>query len=391
MGGRQIVTEQSQKALYGMTADIDQNEAAFAGGTANKDDEGEPVLEDLWTYFEQEGEFPIEENADLESTDNADFVDNAVVCSDDALSLYLRQMGEMPLLSQEEEVALAKKMERGRQAQEKLEAQSGLAQSELALTYEQIVDLKRQIEEGRQARQHFIEANTRLVVSEAKHYRGSGLSFLDLIQAGNVGLIRAVDRFDYRLGNKFSTYAVWWIRQAIRRTLTRQGHTIRLPAHLQQRLRKLRRTARRLEKRLTRRPTAEEIATALGMEDIRRIRRLLQIGQQTLSLNTLIEGENSESELVNFIEDEDSPSPSQQAQKNMMQEDIKALIDKVLSPRELEVLHRHFGLGSDEPETLQAVADDFGVSRERVRQIERRALRKLRHPSNRYKLREYLS
>jgi RNA polymerase primary sigma factor len=311
---------------------------------------------------------------------------NDAVLADDLLSLYLNQMGELPLLSPEEEVSLAQKMERGWQAQEQLSALT-----EPAFSAEQTAVLKQHIEEGHRARQLFIEANTRLVVSEAKRYRGSGLSFSDLIQAGNLGLIKAVDRFDYHMGNKFSTYAVWWIRQSIRRTLTNQGYTIRLPAHMRQRVQKFERTARTLEKTLGYPPTPEEIATALGIEDTRNVRHLLRIGQPTLSLNTLVEGGDGTSELANFIEDEDTLSPAQQVQNSLLQEDVKMLMGRVLSPRELDVLQRRFGFDGGETQTLVAVANDLKISRERVRQIEQCALRKLRHPTVSHRLREYLS
>ena len=328
------------------------------------------------THFEHEGAFP-----------GNDYVDRSDdLLSDDTLSLYLNQMGALPLLSQEEEVALAKKIERGRQAQAQLKDQK-----KYELTCDQIAELEQQIQAGQQARQHFIEANTRLVVSIAKHYRGSGLSFLDLIQAGNIGLIKAVDRFDYQLGNKFSTYAVWWIRQTIRRALTSQGYMIRLPAHMRQRVEKFRRTAQKLEKTLHRYPTPEEIAAALEIENVRNVRRLLRIGQRPLSLNTLVDGGDGTSELASFIEDESSLSPPQEVQTHLLQEDIEMLMDQVLSPRELEVLRRRFGFDNNEAQSLQALADDLEISRERVRQIERHALRKMRHPAISYKLRAYLA
>ena len=355
--------------------DAEQDDALPMQETSTKRDEDWPDIEDLLSYAESEDAFSRDKHTD-----------SNVLIPDDTLSLYLNQMGELPLLSQEEEVVLAKKIERGRQAQKQLKGQ---AESEL--TCDQIAELQRQVEKGQQARQHFIEANTRLVVSEAKRYRGSGLSFLDLIQAGNIGLIKAVDRFDYRMGNKFSTYAIWWIRQAIRRTLTNQGYTIRLPAHMRQRMHRFQRTARRLEKTLGYPPTPEELAAALGIENVRNVRRLLRIGQHTLSLNMPVDGGDGTSELASFIEDEGTPTPSQQVQKHLLQEDIETLMDRVLSPRELEVLQRRFGFNNGEAQTLSAVADDLKVSRERVRQIEQRALRKLRHPTISYKLREYLS
>ncbi|MBN2393991.1 MAG: sigma-70 family RNA polymerase sigma factor [Anaerolineae bacterium] len=366
---------QFQEALDTIQEDADQDAPLSMQKASDGKDEDWADIEDLLTYIEPEDVFPADTHTDSDA-----------LIPDDSLSLYLNQMGELPLLSQEEEVALSKKIKRGRQAQEQLEAQA-----ESDFTAEQFAELNRQVEEGQQARQHFIEANTRLVVSEAKHYRGSGLSFLDLIQSGNIGLIKAVDRFDYRLGNRFSTYATWWIRQTIRRTLTNQGYTIRLPAHMRQRMHRFQRTARKLEKTLGYPPTPEGIAAALGIEDVRNVRRLLRIGQRTLSLDAPVDGGDGTSDLTSFIEDEATPTPSQQVQKHLLQEDIETLMDRVLSPRELEVLRRRFGFNDGEPQTLSAVADDLEVSRERVRQIEQRALRKLRHPTVSYKLREYLS
>ena len=366
---------QFQEAPDTMQEDAGQNDALPMYEVSDGKDEDWADIEDLLTYSESEDAFPADNHTDSD-----------VLMPDDSLSLYLNQMGELPLLSQEEEVILSKRMERGLQAQEQLKTQA-----ESALTCDQIAELKHQVEEGQQARQHFIEANTRLVVSEAKRYRGSGLTFLDLIQAGNIGLIKAVDRFDYRLGNKFSTYATWWIRQAIRRTLTNQGYTIRLPAHMRQRMQRFQRTARSLEKSFGYPPTPEEIAAALGVENVRNVRRLLRIGQRTLSLDAPVDGGDGTSELTSFIEDKGTPTPSQQVQKHLLQEDIETLMDRVLSTRELEVLRRRFGFDDGEAQTLSAVADDLKVSRERVRQIEQRALRKLRNPTISYKLREYLS
>lgn len=302
---------------------------------------------------------------------------------EDELSLYLSQMGSSDLLSPEEEVALSRTIQDGKRAEKKLMQENDLTDDEIE-AYEHM------LEEGKQARKHFIEANTRLVVSEAKRYRGSGLSFMDLIQAGNVGLIKAVDKFDHTMGNKFSTYAVWWIRQTIRRTLTRQGHSIRLPSYLRQRMVKFHRTAQRLEKKTGRQPTPEEVADELGVENVRRLRRLLLVGQHTLSLNTPVDGKEGEGELAYYIEDKDSPSPQQLVQKHMLKEEIKAVMEEVLTSKELMVIKQRFGLGGWQPHTLQALADRLGVSRERVRQIEKRALRKLRHPYSSHKLRAYV-
>jgi RNA polymerase primary sigma factor len=227
------------------------------------------------------------------------------------------------------------------------------------------------------------------VVSVAKRYRNYGLPFQDLIQAGNIGLIRAVDKFDHELGNRFSTYAMWWIRQSIERTLTQQGHTIRLPYYLRSRLRRISQRANKLEKRLGHRPNVDELAEDLGEDDVGELRRLLQISDRTVSLNTPV-GKEEDTELLTMLEDVNTPSPAETVQGHLMVEELNALMEEVLSPREILVLHKRFGLRDEERHTLQELADVLGISRERVRQIERKALRKLRHPYNRRRLREYL-
>jgi RNA polymerase primary sigma factor len=304
------------------------------------------------------------------------------VPSDDAIALYLSQIGHRDLLGKEDEVSLAGRIQAGREAKEHL-ADGG------DLTAAERTKLESQVLEGESARERFIEANTRLVVSVAKHYQNYGLPFQDLIQAGNIGLIRAVDKFDAAKGNRFSTYAVWWIRQAITRTLTRHGYTIRLPHYLRSRLRRVRETTSRLEKQLGRRPHLDEVAEALGQEDVESLRELLEIPVSTASLNVPV-GEDGDSELLNLIPDEDSPSPAETVQSHLMQEDLEAVMGDVLSRREIVVLCKRFGLHGEPTHTLQQLADEMGVSRERVRQIERRALRKLRHPYQRRKLRSYL-
>ncbi|MGC9347693.1 MAG: sigma-70 family RNA polymerase sigma factor [Anaerolineae bacterium] len=256
--------------------------------------------------------------------------------SDNVLTLYLSRIGQVNLLTPEEEVTLAKQIEAGKGARRELEERTDL-------TPEEEQELLDRIRAGEEARDHFIEANTRLVVSVAKRYRNYGLPFQDLIQAGNVGLIRAVDRFDYEMGNRFSTYAMWWIRQSIERTLTQQGHTIRLPYYLRNRIRRIRRRANKLEKRLGRRPTVDELAEELGEESAEQLGRLLQISGRTVSLNMPV-GDGESTELLNMIEDVDTPSPAETVQDQLMREELQAVMEEALSDREILILCKRFGL-----------------------------------------------
>ncbi len=301
----------------------------------------------------------------------------------DHLALYLQSIGEVSLLTAEEERNLASRIEAGRTAKENL---IHVAEEP---SPDEIQHLEQLVLDGEMARAHFIEANTRLVVSIAKHYRNYGLPFQDLIQAGNIGLIRAVDKFDGLKGNRFSTYATWWIRQSIMRSLTQQGHTIRLPAYLRKRLREIREVSDRLESESDRTPTVEEIADVLGMDDVAGLSWLMEISRTTTSLNVSV-GDDGDSELLNLIADDDAPTPAESAQSHLMHEDLEEVMRDVLTPRELEVLRERFGLEGRRSHTLSEVAEELHVSRERARQVERTALRKLRHPYNGRKLRGYL-
>jgi RNA polymerase primary sigma factor len=300
----------------------------------------------------------------------------------DVISLYFDQIGNVPLLNSTEETMLARQIEQGVKAEQMLSEPRDFSGTEYA-------ELQARIAKGQEARQRFIEANTRLVVSVAKHYRNYGLPFQDLIQAGNIGLIRAVDKFDYRMGNRFSTYAIWWIRQGIKRALTEQGYNIRLPYYVRSRLRSIDNVTRDLERQLNHKPSVEEIADAMDDPDVNQLRELLQISERTVSLNTPL-GDGDETELLNLIADEDSPGPAESVQSQMMQEDLEMIMHAALTVREIEVLSQRFGLRHHQRHTLQEVADKLGVSRERIRQIERKALRKLRHPHHRRKLLGYL-
>lgn len=329
---------------------------------------------------EEELDRALEDEEALDEVPEADLL--VGISTDDVLSLYLRRIGQVPLLTREEEVALAKQIEIGKAAEQRLAADDNL-------TVDEMDQLQDEILKGEAARERFIEANTRLVVNVAKRYRNYGLPFQDLIQAGNIGLIRAVDKFDYEMGNRFSTYAMWWVRQAIKRTLTQQGYTIRLPYYLRSRLRQVAQTRQRLEKQIGRRPTIQEIAEALGETDVQQLRRLVQISQRTVSLNTPV-GDEGDSELLHLLEDEVTPSPPETVQSQLMHEDLTAVMNDALTDREIDILSRRFGLNDHKRHTLQELADDLGISRERVRQIERKALRKLRHPYQRHRLLDYL-
>lgn len=301
------------------------------------------------------------------------------IAADDTISLYLKEMARVPLLTPEEETTLAKRLERGRRA-ERLLAKGGYTEEEAAR-------LRREVVQGQQARDHLIRANTRLVVSIAKKYMGQGVPFSDLIQEGNLGLMKAVEKFDYRRGYKFSTYATWWIRQAITRALADQGRTIRVPVHMSDRLRKLHQVSRQLEQMWGRKPTPEELAAELELEPAK-VRWMLRVSRHPVSLERPV-GEEEDSELGNFIEDVDAPTPPEVAYHHMLQEKIEEVL-ATLTPREARILRLRFGLQNGRSYTLEEVGKKFGLTRERIRQIEGQALRKLRHPRRSRQLRDYL-
>jgi RNA polymerase primary sigma factor len=272
---------------------------------------------------------------------------------DDPVRMYLKEIGRVPLLSAEEEVSLAKRMEQG----------------------------------DEEAKRRLAEANLRLVVSIAKRYVGRGMLFLDLIQEGNLGLIKAVEKFDYKKGYKFSTYATWWIRQAITRAIADQARTIRIPVHMVETINKLIRVSRQLLQELGREPSADEIAEEMEIP-VERVREIMKIAQEPVSLETPI-GEEEDSHLGDFIEDEDAPAPAEAASFILLKEQLQEVLD-TLTPREEKVLRLRFGLDDGRSRTLEEVGQEFGVTRERIRQIEAKALRKLRHPSRSKKLKDYL-
>ncbi len=309
---------------------------------------------------------------------------------DDSVGLYFREMGQQQLLSAEEEVQLAKEIEAGRIAVQRLAGEPSPNENpaEVLISDDELDELILVKEVGDAARAHLIRANTRLVVSIAKKYRGRGLQFLDLIQEGNVGLMKAVEKYDYRRGNRFSTYATWWIRQAVTRALANHGRTIRIPAHLGGRISKLYQVAQELEQELGRQPSAEEIAENMDLP-ADRVRWMLRTSRQPVHLERPV-GDESDAELGDFIEDVELPQPAETVANNMLTEEIGEILDQ-LTPREARILRLRYGLQDGESRTLKEVGEMFGLSRERIRQLEKEALRKLRHPNFAGHLRQYLS
>jgi RNA polymerase primary sigma factor len=312
-------------------------------------------------------------------------LDLATADGHDPISLYLREIGSIPLLTGEDEQALARGYEAGRKATERL-VEADLNGS-APFSPEERSSLERVREDGERARIKLIQANSRLVVHIAKKYKDNGVPFMDLIQEGNLGLIRAVEKFDYRKGFKFSTYATWWIRQAVTRAIADQARTIRVPVHMSEQIAKLTAVTRRLEQELGRQPNLEELAREMDMTP-RRIERIREVAQRPLSLEMKI-GEEQDSELGDFIPDEDTPEPTEQAGREMLREELESVLGS-LTPREAQVLELRYGLVDGTQHTLEEVGERFGVTRERIRQIETKAIRRLRHPTRSKKLRDYL-
>lgn len=303
------------------------------------------------------------------------------IASDDTVGLYFKEMSQVPLLSLQEEISLARRIE-----------QAGYARCELAgangnASPGRIRELELTIQDGHAARDQLIKANTRLVVSVAKKYVGHGVPFLDLIQEGNLGLMRAVEKFEYRRGFRFSTYATWWIRQMITRAIADQGRTIRVPVHMTDRIRQMYRLSYELEQKMGRPATLEELASEMQL-DPKKVKWMVRVSWTPISLESPI-GDDDESELGMFVEDSNSPSPAQIVYQQMLRERVNEVL-ATLSPREARILRLRFGLDSDRPYTLEEVGQKFGLTRERIRQIEGKALRRLRHPRRARMLREYL-
>ena len=335
---------------------------------------------------DEDGEPAMDEIAEIEEEELVD--PNTLVDSfniDDPVRMYLKEIGKVPLLTADQEVELATVMSAGR------EAEARVAQAEAdgsTIPEEEMVELKKQIKAGEKAKQQLAEANLRLVVSIAKRYVGRGMLFLDLIQEGNLGLIKAVEKFDYTKGYKFSTYATWWIRQAITRAIADQARTIRIPVHMVETINKVIRVSRQLLQELGHDPSPEEISAEMNMP-VDKVREILKIAQEPVSLETPI-GEEEDSHLGDFIPDEAASEPSEAASFTLLKEQLVDVLG-TLTPREEKVLKLRFGIEDGRTRTLEEVGKEFNVTRERIRQIEAKALRKLRHPSRSKKLKDFLN
>ncbi len=304
------------------------------------------------------------------------------VGADDTIGLYLKEMSRVALLSLDEEVQLAQQIESGKQARRTLDRLNG------HLTPVRRSELERIEAEGQTAREHLIKANTRLVVSIAKRYMGRGVPFLDLIQEGNLGLMKAVEKYEYERGFRFSTYATWWIRQTISRSIADQGRTIRVPVHMVDRIRQLYRQTHELEQKLGRAPTTEELAESLSVSP-GKVEWMMSVSWLPLSLESPINDDEEDSELGMFVEDQLTPTPVQSAYSKLLRDKIEEVLD-TLPPREARILRLRFGLENGHTYTLEEVGQKFGLTRERIRQIEGKALRRLRHPRRARQLKEYL-
>jgi RNA polymerase primary sigma factor len=349
--------------------DLDRLEDIFsallAAGIVCADDAIEP--EEITAKIPQISQEEKIEEAGLESID-----------ADDSVGLYLKEVGRVPLLTAKEEVHLAKRIEEGRNARELLASGN--------VPLKQQYELRRQIEGGWAAREHLVTANSRLVISVAKKYMGRGVPFLDLIQEGNIGLIRATKKFDYRRGHKFSTYATWWIRQAVTRAIADQGRTIRVPVHMGDQINKLLRLSHQLTQKLGRDPSTEELALELEVPP-KKVENMIRVARRPLSLETPTDDEDSV--LGDFVEDEEAAEPAELTTQTLMREQLMDVLDG-LPPREVRILQLRYGLLDGRSYTLEEVGRKMGVTRERVRQIEAQALSRLRHPNHKRLLVDYL-
>ena len=387
---------------------LDYNEVSDYFKDMNLDEERlDKVLEhlesagiDVIRMDDAEVEIPDDDDVVLNDEDDVDMenIDLSVpdgISIEDPVRMYLKEIGKVPLLTADQEIDLAQQMEDGMMAERILELGSADkvdVKEEEQEAYERVKDkneaeLKNLCLIGNEAKKRLAEANLRLVVSIAKRYVGRGMLFLDLIQEGNLGLIKAVEKFDFRKGFKFSTYATWWIRQAITRAIADQARTIRIPVHMVETINKLIRISRQLLQELGREPTPEEIAKEMGIP-VERVREILKISQEPVSLETPI-GEEEDSHLGDFIQDDNVPVPADAAAFTLLKEQLVEVLE-TLTDREQKVLRLRFGLDDGRARTLEEVGKEFNVTRERIRQIEAKALRKLRHPSRSRKLKDYL-
>ncbi len=358
--------------------DVEQLEEAFSALISA----GIPYIEDadlLVDPSDEDLKREAQEGKEKEEEEQKPADDLANIDTDDTIGLYLKEVSRVPLLTATEEVELAQRIESGRMAREELARGN--------VSNRRRIELRRLIEDGWSAREHLITANSRLVISVAKKYMGRGVPFLDLIQEGNIGLIRATKKFEYRRGHKFSTYATWWIRQAVTRAIADQGRTIRVPVHMGDQINKLLRIQHQLTQRLGREPTVEELAETLEVPP-KKVENMIQVARRPLSLETPTDDEE-DSMLGDFIEDEEAPPPDDTATYNLLKEHLGTVLDS-LPPREVRILQLRYGLLDGQAYTLEEVGRKMGVTRERVRQIEAQALSRLRHPSIKRRLRDYL-
>lgn len=357
--------------------EVDQLEEVFAALISA----GIPYLEDKDAVEPTEDELEDEEEAEGRAKaiarDHDDLLANIDIS--DTIGLYLKEAASVPLLTAIQELELAQRIERGRLAREEL-AKGNVSQRRHR-------ELRRLIEDGWQAREHLITANSRLVISVAKKYMGRGVPFLDLIQEGNIGLMRAAKKFDYHRGYKFSTYATWWIRQAVTRAIADQGRTIRVPVHMGDQISKMLRTQHQLKQKLGRDPTVEELAETLEVP-LNKVEHMIQVARRPFSLEMPI-GDEEDGLLGDFIEDHEAPAPDETATFNLLREHLEEMLDK-LPPREARILQLRYGLNDGKILTLNEVGRKMGVTRERVRQIEAQALRRLRSPRIQRELRGYI-
>jgi RNA polymerase primary sigma factor len=342
-------------------------------------------VDQLYATMQAEGLKVVESAAELEASQRddepaAEIHDLADIAFDDPVRMYLQEIGQVPLLTAEKEVELAKSMEAGDLARQRIDREE-------YTTSRERIELERAYSSGCDSRQHLIQANLRLVVSIAKKYTSYGLTMMDLVQEGNIGLMRAVEKFDYTKGHKFSTYATWWIRQAITRAIADQSRTIRLPVHMGEAISQVKRTSHKLQQSMQREPTPEEIAEAMGIS-AGKVRRTLEASMHPLSLEMPV-GQEGEGRMGDFIEDDRISTPSEAAAAAMLREQIEEVLQK-LPERERKIIQLRYGLKDGRYRTLEEVGVEFGITRERIRQIEAVALRKLRHPHLGKKLRGYL-